>query len=83
MYKVHDFYPTKKEFIKSFYLLQILIVFSILLNIILDTDFLFIGPGNKPIDFAWDWPYHMIEYELFMFIVYFIAYRIIKRLKKI
>ena len=83
MYKVHDFYPTKKDLINSFYFLQILIVFSLILNVILDTDFLFIGPGNKPIDFAWDWPYHMIQYELGMFVAFLIAYLVLKKVKKI
>ncbi len=80
MYKVHGFYPNKKELINSFVFLQILIVFSLILNVILTTDFLFIGAGNKPIDFAWDWPWHMIQYEAFMIIIYFIFYRILKKI---
>lgn len=74
--KVHGFYPNKKEFIHSFIFLQLIIFYSILLNIILQTDYLFIGPGNKPIDFAWNWPWHMIQYELFFIIMYYIFYRI-------
>lgn len=83
LYKIHDFYPNKKEFINSFIVLQIVIVYSLILNAILNTDFLFIGQGNKPIDFAWDWPMHMIQYELFMIIIYFIFYRVIKKIKQI
>ena len=81
MYKIHSFYPKKKDLINGFIFLQILIVFSLILNVLLTTDFLFIGPGNKPIDFAWDWPWHMIEYEVFMVIIYYIFYRIFKKLK--
>lgn len=81
LYKVHDYYPNKKELINSFVFLQILIVLSLLVNILLQTDFLFIGPGNKPIDFAWDWPWHMIEYELGMILVYYITYRILRKIK--
>jgi uncharacterized membrane protein YwaF len=79
LYKVYDFYPNKKALINSFVFLQILIVFSIIVNILLDTEFLFIGPGNKPIDFAWDWPWHMIQYELGMLFVYYIVYRVLRR----
>ena len=79
LYKVHGFYPRKKALINSFIFLQVLIVLSIGVNILLDTDFLFIGPGNKPIDFAWEWPWHMIEYELGMAVFYFVTYLIIKR----
>ena len=81
LYKIHDFYPNKKEFINSFLVLQVIIVYSLILNVILDTDFLFIGPGNKPIDFAWDWPLHMIQYEVVMFVLYYIFYRTIKQIK--
>ena len=81
LYKIHDFYPVKKDFINSFIVLQVIIVYSLILNVILKTDYLFIGPGNKPIDFAWDWPYHMIQYELVMAILYYIFYRIIKQIK--
>jgi len=81
LYRIHGFYPHKKDFINAFILLQILIVFSLVLNIILATDFLFIGPGNKPIDFAWDWPYHIIQYEAFMAFIYFVVYKIIKKIK--
>lgn len=83
LYKVHDFCPNKKELIESFIVLQIIIVYSLILNVILRTDFLFIGPGNKPIDFAWDWPWHMIQYEAVMIIVYYVFYRILKRVKQI
>ncbi|MBN2604974.1 MAG: TIGR02206 family membrane protein [Bacilli bacterium] len=79
MYKVHGFYPKKPDLMKSFVLLQIIIVYSIILNIIFGTAFLFIGPGNKPIDFAWDWPWHMIEYEAGMALVYFVFYLILKK----
>ena len=82
LYKVHDFYPNKKELIESFIALQIIIVFSLILNFIFKTDFLFIGPGNKPIDFAWDWPLHMIQYEVVMLLVYYIFYRVLKRVKQ-
>lgn len=81
LYKVYDFYPKKKDLIKSFILLQVVIVYSLILNIIFETDFLFIGKNNKPIEFAWDWPWHMIEYEIFMFIIYYIFYRILRRIK--
>lgn len=81
LYKVHDFFPNKKDFIHSFIVLQIIIVYSLILNVILKVDFLFIGPGNKPIDFAWDWPMHMIQYELFMALIYFIFYLILKKVK--
>jgi hypothetical integral membrane protein (TIGR02206 family) len=83
MYKIHGFYPKKDDLIKSFVFLQILIVISLILNVILNTDFLFIGPGNKPIDFAWDWPGHMIQYEFFMVVVYFIFYKILKKLNEV
>lgn len=79
MYQVHGYYPNKQALIKSFILLQIIIVYSILLNILLDTAFLFIGPGNKPIDFAWDWPWHMIEYEIGMFVVYYCFYLLFRK----
>ncbi len=82
LYKIHNFYPKKKELINSFKFLQILIVMSLILNVILTTDFLFIGPGNKPIDFAWDWPWHMIQYVVVMIIVYYIFYLILKKVKK-
>ena len=81
LYKVHNFYPTKKDLIHSFIFLQIIIAFSLVINVVLNTEYLFIGPGNKPIDFAWDWPWHMIEYELFMFVVYYVAYLILKNRK--
>lgn len=81
LYKVHNFYPRKKDLISSFVLLQIIIIVSIFVNITLDTEFLFIGPGNKPIDFAWEWPWHMIEYELGMALVYYIAFIILRRFK--
>ncbi|MBU1020781.1 MAG: TIGR02206 family membrane protein [Firmicutes bacterium] len=83
MYRVHGFYPKKTDLIKSFILLQIIIVYSIILNIIFGTAFLFIGPGNKPIDFAWDWPWHMIEYEAGMALVYYIFYLIFKQKEKL
>jgi len=79
LYKVHDFYPDKKALVNSFIFLQILVVVSIIGNIILDTEFLFIGPGNKPIGFAWDWPWHMIQYEVMMLLVYYVTYRILRR----
>lgn len=81
MFKVHDFYPQKSDFIKSFILLQIIIVFSLIVNVTFNTEFLFIGPGNKPIDFALDWPWHMIEYELFMAIIYYLFYVLLKKVK--
>ncbi len=81
LYKIHDFYPNKKELIHSFVVLQIIIVYSLILNVLLNTDFLFIGPGNKPIDFAWDWPLHMIQYEVVMAAVYYLFYFLIKRIK--
>lgn len=81
LYKVHGLYPNKKDFINSFIVLQVIIVYSLILNAILDTDFLFIGEGNKPIDFAWDWPLHMIQYELFMIFIYYLFYRILKKVK--
>lgn len=83
LYKIHDFYPNKKELVQSFIVLQIIIVYSLILNALLQTDFLFIGKGNKPIDFAWDWPYHMIQYEVVMALVYYAFYRILKRIKSI
>ncbi len=83
MYKIHGFYPNKLDLIKSFILLQIIIVYSIIGNIILNTDFLFIGPGNKPIDFAWDWPWHMIEYEIVMGIVYYLVYKTFSKIKNV
>ena len=79
LYKIHDFYPNKKALVNSFVFLQVLIIFSIVANILLDTEFLFIGPGNKPIDFAWEWPWHMIQYELGMLLVYYIVYRVLRR----
>ncbi|PAT02031.1 TIGR02206 family membrane protein [Candidatus Izimaplasma bacterium ZiA1] len=82
LYKVHNFYPKRKDLINSFILLQGLIVFSLILNILFTTDFLFIGPGNKPIDFAWDWPYHIIQYEGFMAILYFCFYKLLNKIKK-
>lgn len=82
MYKVHGFYPKKPDLLKSFVLLQIIIVYSIILNIIFGTAFLFIGPGNKPIDFAWDWPWHMIEYEAGMAVVYYLFYLLFKKIEK-
>jgi|GEM_PF-3580612 len=81
MYKIHNFYPKKQDLVKSFILLQIIIVFSLAINILLDTSFLFIGPGNKPIDFAWDWPLHMIQYEVVMFVIYYLFYTILKKIK--
>lgn len=83
LYIIHDMYPTKKDYINSFIVLQIIIVYSLILNVLLTTDFLFIGPGNKPIDFAWDWPLHMIQYEVVMIALYYIFYRITKRIKGI
>ena len=80
LYKVHGYYPKKKDFINSFILLQGLIVFSLVLNFLFTTDFLFIGPGNKPIDFAWDWPYHIIQYEGVMGVLYFSFYKILKKI---
>lgn len=79
LYKVHDFYPKKKDLVKSFIFLQGLIVFSVIVNILLDTEFLFIGPGNKPVDFAWDWPWHLIQYELLMGIAFFITYLALRK----
>lgn len=81
MYKVNGFYPSKKELINSFIMLQIIIVYSIILNVLVDGSFLFIGPGNKPIDFAWEWPWHMIEYEVVMLLVYYGFYRVLKKVK--
>jgi len=83
LYKVHDFYPSKKGFIESFIFLQILIVISLILNVILTTDFLFIGPGNKPIDFAWDWPGHLFQYEAFMIVIYYTFYKVIGKVKQL
>ena len=80
---MHDFYPSKKGFIESFIFLQILIVISLILNVILTTDFLFIGPGNKPIDFAWDWPGHLLQYEAFMIVIYYTFYKVIGKVKQL
>lgn len=83
MFKVHGFHPNKDGLIKSFIFLQGLIIFSLILNFVFKTDFLFIGPGNKPIDFAWDWPGHMIQYELVMVVIYIIFYTILNKLKEV
>ncbi len=80
MYKVFDFYPKKKDLKQSFIVLQIIIVLSLIVNIVFDAEFLYIGPGNKPIDFAWEWPWHMIEYELIMLLFYFGTFLYLKKL---
>lgn len=82
MYEAYDFYPKLLDLKKSFIFLQIIIILSILVNILTGSDFLFIGPGNKPIDFAWEWPWHMIEYEIVMFLFYTGTYFYIKKLLK-
>lgn len=79
LYRVHSYYPNKKDLIISFYVLQVIIVLSLVVNIIFGTSFLYIGPGNKPIDFAWEWPWHMIEYEFLMILFYISTYFVLKK----
>lgn len=69
-YQVHSITITFEEYRKSFVFLQVIIVVSLVLNGLFQTEFLFIGPGNKPIDFAWEWPYQMIQYEAVMLLFY-------------
>lgn len=79
MYKVFDYYPKKQDFKESFMVLQAIVVVMLIVNITLGTEFLFIGPGNKPVDFAWDWPWHMIQYEVLMLLFYFGTYFYLKK----
>jgi hypothetical integral membrane protein (TIGR02206 family) len=80
LYKVLDYYPRKSDLKKSFLVLQVIIVLSLIVNIVFNSEFLFIGPGNKPIDFAWDWPWHMIQYEFIMFLFYTGTYFYLKNI---
>lgn len=82
IYTVKGIKPIKKDFVMSFITLHVIIVVSLITNIIMKSDFLYIGPGNKPIDFAWDWPYHMIQYEAVMVLFYLGMYYYLKKILK-
>lgn len=81
-YEVHGYFPKFIDLKKSFILLQIIIILSLIINIITGSEFLYIGPGNKPIDFAWDWPWHMIEYEFVMILFFTGTYLYLKQILK-
>lgn len=82
LYSVKGYKPTKKDLKDSFIILQIIIVISLIVNVTTNSEFLFIGPGNKPIDFAWEWPWHMIQYEIVMVLFYLGVYYYLSNLLK-
>ncbi len=75
--QVYKFVPTKKSILKSILVLNIYMVFIAIVNLILNTNYLWIC--KKPIfptiiDFCGPWPWYILVLEFIALIHFFVAY---------